>query len=471
MARLWRRRTRGRSLRVRLIGIVIASVAAGLHLQGGGIFAAVQDNLIDQLDRELDQESEDVKRILATTPDPSDADFTRMAAGLSYLLLSSPDGRVRGEWRAPNAPQAPVLPARLPFGDSGVARFTSSDDRDSPQWRVRAEVLPEGLLVAAEPLDRFDQGRFMGVLVGSGAVTLAVIGFIGGRLVRRGMRPLDEIGAIAQAIGAGELSRRIPTRSYTEINRLAAALNAMLGRLETAFREKEASEERLRRFIADASHELRTPLTSIRGYAEMFRRGAAADPADLAVAMRRIEEESARMSALVEELLLLARLDSAPEPSALSHEPVDLAALAVDAVADATAVEPTRPITYLGPDTLMVSGDESQLRQVLGNLLSNVRRHTPPDTAAVVRLSERDGRAHLEVIDSGPGVPQQLRERIFERFYRADPSRTRARGGAGLGLAIVAAVVAAHGGRCGVEVADPASGTGACFWFEIPVAP
>ncbi len=288
---------------------------------------------------------------------------------------------------------------------------------------------------------------------------------LGWWLVRRGLRPLDRIGDTARAIGDGDLARRVePAEPRTEVGRLGLALNAMLGQIEVAFAERRASEERLRRFIADASHELRTPLTSIRGYAEMFRRGAAANPADTATAMRRIEAESARMAVLVDELLLLARLD---EGRPLECAPVDLARLAEDTVTDARAVEPDRPLRYDRPPPITVLGDEGRLRQVLANLLANVRQHTPAGTAAVVRVIEADAGVRIEVADEGPGLTPEEAGRVFERFYRTDPSRSRQRGGAGLGLAIVEATVAAHGGTAGV---DAVAGEGATFWVTMPLA-
>ena len=257
------------------------------------------------------------------------------------------------------------------------------------------------------------------------------------------------------------------------MGRLGLALNAMLQQLDSAFRRRQASEERLRRFVADASHELRTPLTSIRGYAELFRRGADANPADLATAMRRIEAEAARMGALVDELLLLARLD---QGRALERGPVDLAELAGDAVADARAVEPGRPVTLERDGPVLVQGDADRLRQVFANLVANVRQHTPPGTPMRVRAFRDDhGRTGvLEVADGGPGLTAEQRERVFERFWRAGRSRPRAaadghrHGGAGLGLSIVAAVAAAHGGRATVASAP---GQGATFRVELPLDP
>ena len=263
----------------------------------------------------------------------------------------------------------------------------------------------------------------------------------------------------------------------TEVGRLSLAFNAMLGQIESAFRAREASEssalaseERMRRFVADASHELRTPLTSIRGFAELYRQGAVPDPQSLDRVMRRVEDEAARMGLLVEDLLLLARLD---QQRPLEHEPVDLLEVAGDAVHDARVLAPDRTIglDLLGDGAPVVLGDERRLRQVVTNLVSNALTHTPAGTPVQVTVevtaADADGaqRVLLAVADHGPGMTEQDRAQVFERFYRADPSRTRAAGGSGLGLSIVAALVAAHGGRVGVQSAP---GEGSRFLVELP---
>jgi two-component system OmpR family sensor kinase len=236
----------------------------------------------------------------------------------------------------------------------------------------------------------------------------------------------------------------------------------MMQQIETAFAARAASEARLRRFVGDASHELRTPLTSIRGYAELFRRGAADRPEDLAKAMRRIEEEADRMGSLVDDMLLLARLD---QGRPLERQPVDLTHLARDAVDDARAVAPDRPIDFSPNGAVFVPGDELRLRQVLGNLLQNANRHTPPDTPVHVRVVNGDDEAVIEVADEGPGMSTDDANRVFERFWRSDPSRTRSSGGAGLGLAIVSAIASAHGGRAEVQSAP---GQGSVFRVHLP---
>ncbi|WP_197286897.1 sensor histidine kinase [Planomonospora sphaerica] len=333
--------------------------------------------------------------------------------------------------------------------------------------RLLALDTPEALLAASDELTE----RVARVLAVSSAVALAGLTLLAAHLVRRGLRPLDRIVEAAADVGAGDLDRRIETGpAGSEVGRLGHALNAMLGQLERAFRQREESQERLRRFVADASHELRTPVATIRGYAELFRRGAASRPEDLAKAMSRIEAEAIRMGALVDEMLLLARLDRARP---LERAPVELASLVADAVADTLAIEPDRPLRAEHPGPVEVPGDAARIRQAVGNLLANVLAHTPPGTPAVVRVRRDGGEAVIEVADEGPGLTEEQRALVFERFYRVEHTRgadharggDRRRGGAGLGLAIVAAVAAAHGGRA---EADSGPGKGAVFRMTLP---
>jgi two-component system OmpR family sensor kinase len=295
---------------------------------------------------------------------------------------------------------------------------------------------------------------------------LLVLGLSAFFVVKVGLRPLDRIEVTAGEIAAGDLSRRVsPADSKTEVGRLGLALNAMLERLEQAFAARTASEERLRQFLADASHELRTPLASIRGYAELFRMGATTGPAETETAMRRIEEESKRMGVLVEDLLSLARLDEEPDRR---PEPLDLAALAGDAVDDARATAPDRTISLEAPGPAVINGDPLQVRQVLANLLRNAIIHTPSATPIEVAVADEQGSVKLSVSDHGPGIPVEARKQLFERFYRKEAGRERGRGGAGLGLAIVDGVVSAHGGS--VSVTDTPGG-GATFTVRLPAGP
>jgi two-component system OmpR family sensor kinase len=258
------------------------------------------------------------------------------------------------------------------------------------------------------------------------------------------------------------LSKRVsPSNDRTEVGRLGLALNTMLAQLDDAFAERKRNEERLRHFISDASHELRTPLTSMQGYAELLQRAPQMAPADMELALRRMEEETKRMGALVDDLLLLARLD---QGRSLEQKHVDLEALVRDAAADARVADPSRTITVSIAAPLIVNGDSMRLQQVLANLLRNAVVHTLPGTPIEVALYAQDGRAFIDVIDHGRGIPGEQRQLIFQRFHRADPLRSGDQGGSGLGLSIAAAVVSAHRGTIDVRTTP---GGGATFTVEL----
>jgi two-component system, OmpR family, sensor kinase len=358
----------------------------------------------------------------------------------------------------------PEIPAKVPIG-----RLFTVGSVGSSGLRYRAEVVRDpadsGLTVVALPLREVEQtlNRLLlveALVIGGVLIALGLSAFF---VVRLGLRPLDRMEVTAGEIAAGQLSRRVsPASPRTEVGRLGLALNAMLDRLEQAFAARTASEERLRRFLADASHELRTPLASIRGYAELFRMGATGDRAGTEMAMRRIEEESERMGVLVEDLLTLARLDETPE---LRRAPVDLAVLAGDAVQDARATAPDRAIELHGSGPALVSGDPHQLRQVLANLTRNALVHTPSGTAVEVGVEQDERTVTISVRDHGPGLPADAAESLFERFWRAEAGRERGKAGAGLGLAIAREVVETHHGRI---TAANAPGGGAVFAVTLP---
>jgi two-component system OmpR family sensor kinase len=361
-------------------------------------------------------------------------------------------------------PPPPVIPAKLEVGEPITVNSAKSDDN---RYRVVAvpDMNDDGVTVVAVPLSDVDQTLVQLVRVEGLVVlgVLVVLGFTALALVRLGLRPLDRMATTAGEIAAGRMSKRVePANQQTEVGRLGIALNRMLDRLERAFSERKASEDRLRRFLADASHELRTPLASIRGYAELFRMGAKDDPEALESSMRRIEDESTRMGVLVEDMLTLARLDELREPE---REPVDVNQLASDAVADARATAPDRAIVLSTDGPAFVSGDPAQLRQVAANLLRNALVHTPAGTPVDVGVESDDVNITLTVRDHGPGLPDGDPARLFQRFWRSEGGRKRGKGGAGLGLAIVGEIVAAHGGF--VDARNAADG-GARFEVRLP---
>jgi two-component system OmpR family sensor kinase len=360
--------------------------------------------------------------------------------------------------------------------------FTVPSRNGNGRWRVVVYVMPSsnGSIAVATPLTGVDStlNQLVEFDLVIGAVVLIILAGLSYFAVRRSLRPLVDVEHTAAAIAAGDLSRRVPQSDpRTEVGKLAGALNGMLSQIESAFRAREASEQeartsehRMRRFITDASHELRTPLTSIRGFAELYRMGAVPEESDVERVMSRIENESTRMGLLVDDLLLLARLD---QQRPLEHELVDLETIAADAVHDAQAVSPGRDVQLqLSTDEpVLVVGDDARLRQVVGNLVTNALTHTPQSASVTVGLSIDDSKperfAVLEVADSGPGLSPNDAQRVFERFYRVEESRTRANGGSGLGLSIVAALTAAHGGTADVETK---LGIGSRFRIRLPLA-
>jgi two-component system OmpR family sensor kinase len=348
----------------------------------------------------------------------------------------------------------------------GGRPFTVGSTRSDMRYRALVSTGRFGsTTVLALPLRDVDNavGRLITVEIVATAAILAVLGLVAWWVIRLGVRPIKQMTATAASIAGGELSHRVPEASPgTEAGALGVALNQMLGRIEESFDERARVERRLRQFVADASHELRTPVTTIRGYAELYRSGGLADGAELTEAMRRTEQEAIRMGSLVEDLLHLARLD---EGRPLQRQRVDLVALAEDAVRDARAVDAGRPITAHTNGPLVVTGDEARLRQVIANLIGNALVHTPPGTPVDVRVMASADRAVVEIEDRGPGMSDDVAARAFERFYRADPSRSRHRGGTGLGLAIVDATVKAHGGEVGLRTVP---GVGTTVRIELP---
>jgi two-component system, OmpR family, sensor kinase len=495
---------------LRLITTVLALSAVALTVTG--VFGArlLRGYLVDRVDDQLRQAATDVNSII------EDLDPTSQPLVPSPYYVQVKDTNDQ-EWVI-SRPADKVPPAfpdltrseaadreREPFtvpATRGGGSFRSVAAAVAIKFGTMAEPVPGTILIATS-LDEVDATvhRLSTINLLVGGLVLGGLALAGYSMVRTALRPLTRIEHTAAAIAGGDLSRRVPDDDPgTEVGRLGLALNTMLEQIETAFRAQAASEttartseERMRRFVADASHELRTPLTSIRGFAELHRQGAVTDPAEVSRLLGRIEDEAKRMGLLVNDLLLLARLD---QQRPFQRAPVDLLAVAADAVEAARATAPDREIvldtTVLadaggagdggdhGDDEgegagksvpLVVAGDEPRLRQVVANLLDNALSYSPAGTPITMAIgtATRDGHALacMEVRDRGAGLSAEQAERVFERFYRTDKARSRAHGGTGLGLSIVAAITAAHGGH--VEV-DTAPGDGATFRVLLPLA-
>jgi two-component system OmpR family sensor kinase len=465
------------SLRARLVVGVIVLAGLGLFVADVATYRSLSSYLIARTDATLEQTH---TALFPRGPGSNDDLGPGPGAARGYYieLRTLRNSVIRSqfvsEFGGSKPPPKPSLPATIAIpkrhdadGDR-VTYFTARAVSGGGRYRVRASIerqAPTHILVLAEPLNSVDSTLHRLLLIELLA-TLAVVGAIaalGLWVVRLGLRPLREIEKTAESIAAGDLTQRVEQADQrTEVGRLGLALNAMLGQIETAFRARERSEQRLRRFVADASHELRTPLAAVRAYAELFTRGADRRPDDLARSMRGITRESERMTLLVDDLLLLARLD---EGRPLEQEPVRIDELVSEAVETARTVDPERAVT-LETEPLVVLGDRSRLRQIVDNLLGNVRAHTPPGAPVSVTVARSNGSAVVEVADSGPGLADHELDRVFERFHRADASRSRSSGGVGLGLSIVAAVTEAHGGT----VSARSDNGGATFRIELPLA-
>jgi two-component system OmpR family sensor kinase len=463
------------SLRARLLGVMAILVAGGLLVAGALTYRALSSSLLQRIDQQLDTARGPAADALRVDQHfgPGSEPFALLPPG-TYVDLRAADGDVIDAKVFTLGPShgvpAPALPHDLPGSEdspAGTTRMYTVGSADGSPYRALATSLgpSQGTLTVAVPLTemRTTLNRLVIAELLVGAVVLVLVTVLALWLVRVGLRPLEGIGRTAGAIAAGDLTRRIdPADERTEVGRLGLALNTMLAQIEAAFDERRASESRLRRFVADASHELRTPLTSIRGYAELFRRGAGSRPEDLEKSMARIEAEASRMGVLVDDLLLLARLD---QGRPLAREPVDLAGVVAEAVEAARAIDPERPIDFQAETSVEVLGDEGRLRQVVDNLLDNARVHTPPGTAVHVRARRADDAVLVSVRDDGPGLASEVEAKAFERFYRGDPVRSRSTGGAGLGLSIAAAIVEAHGGTVS---ASSEEGSGALFEVRVP---
>ncbi|MFB6723066.1 sensor histidine kinase [Kribbella sp. NPDC056345] len=475
------------SLRARLLLLTAVLLLAGLSLISAFLSSNLERYQLDRLDGQLRSFTEIIARLpgappSATNPAPrSDLlDPALELVGTPYLAYLDADGQVVGGLHAARVDRT-TLPAAGELREiptTGVAVELPAAD-GSGRWRAVARPTTgwEGTVIAAAPLAEADAtiARLRWSSVISGAALLVLLTVAGWFALGRGLRPLRRIEHTAAAIASGDLTQRVPqlAPAGTEIGQLSAALNGMLGQLERAFADRAASEARMRNFVSDVSHELRTPLFSIKGTTELYQMGGLREPAEIDEAMRRVNQEAARLTALTEDLLLLAQLDEAPQGQ-LERAPMDLRTLANDARHDLRALDPSRPVELTGPGgdgppgPAPVDADESRLRQVVTNLIGNVAAHTPSGTPVNIGVGTVDGRAVLEVADQGPGLTAEQAGRVFDRFYRADRSRARSGGvNAGLGLAIARSIARAHDGDV---VLETALGEGACFRLILPVA-
>jgi two-component system, OmpR family, sensor kinase len=476
-------------LRLRLVGVAVLLSALALTLSGLAASTALRGYLIDRVDNRL---SASVGRLLEDQrlhPGSNDPGGRGDPLTDTFSQLIE-DGTVV-QTQLVSGVSPPALPTDL-TSHPAVFNLPSVDGRHT--WRAQVAVQGDAVLVVAVPLDGVEatMARLILYEVGGGAVVLVLLAGIAYVVVRQSLRPLAQVESAAGQIAAGDLSQRVPEGDpRTEVGSLSASFNTMVAQIESAFTARSdseaqarASEERMRRFVADASHELRTPLTSIRGFAELYRQGALPAGPDVDRAMSRVESEARRMGALVDDLLLLARLD---QQRPLDRSRVDLVAVVGNVVHDVQAAAPGRTVRLmvdsLVVDSLVVDsvvidslvmdtaecaveGDAGRLAQVFSNLVTNALTHTPSTATVTVRVQNRGDEAVIEVADDGPGIAEADRAQIFERFYRADSSRTRASGGSGLGLSIVSGLVRAHGGT--VEVTETPGG-GATFRVRLPL--
>jgi two-component system OmpR family sensor kinase len=475
------------SLRARLLTGVLALTAFGLLAAGGGTYLALRSFLLGRTDQQLMATRASVGHGLrqSSTSTIDTTTLGRLAPPVAFVEVRDAAGHVLAVHYPSSlsgSAAGPRLPAKLHLPTAGRVRVPSREPalqfdvaaiRGSGRYRVLVSSLPSaaGVLIVAVSLDDVNATlhHLLDVEVLIAAALLAILAVAAFWLLRRALRPLERISEIAGGIAQGDLDVRLsPADQGSEIGRLGLALNGMLERLEDAFARRDRSEAQLRRFVSSASHELRTPLTSIRGYAALLRRGAGHHPEDLEKSILRIESEATRMAGLIDDLLLLARLD---EERPLSRSSTDLALIARDAVDDARAREPERPISVDSDRAVIVSGDEPRLRQIVANLLENAQVHTPAGTPVRVEVATRDGMAVLAVIDAGPGIDPEQAPHVFERFYRGTPpgsgDAAPRTGGSGLGLAIVRTIAEAHGGTATVSSRP---GAGARFEIVLPLA-
>ena len=446
------------SLRARVLaGLVVIAVV--LVAVMAVITRTTRVNLLRQVDSQLEQAVGPIRRIEFGPRRPA-----RDPLSSVYVAVIT-NGQVRTRVAPSLRGEAVPLPrfsaARVIDAASTGEPFTVGSEEPDVRYRARAfaDNRSGDIVVLALPIDHIDDAmaRLVAVELAAALAIALALGLVGWWVVHLGVRPVKQMTQIATAIAAGDLAQRVPEADRrTEAGELGAALNAMLD-------ERARADARLRQFVADASHELRTPVATIRGYAELYRSGGLSNTTALDDAMRRTEQETVRMGALVDDLLHLARLD---QGRPLEAEPVDLAAVARDAGSDARAVDPSREVRVLADKALVVTGDEARLRQVVANVVGNALVHTPSSAAIEIRVFADDDSGVVEIADEGPGMRPEVAARAFERFFRADAARSRHSGGSGLGLSIVDATVRAHGGTVSI---DSAEGSGTTIRIAVPL--
>jgi signal transduction histidine kinase len=456
-------------IRHRLLAAIIAAITAVMAVTGVVVVSVLQYRLVAAIDEQLTDFANQRPRVLGSLQHDGNS-ATDPAFDVNHMTIVEvgPDGEIRSQFPSGPSSDPDALPDIAGLAAPFAPRTLPPSGDDGPDYRAVGIALPDGgMVVAAIPLTDVAStvAESRRILLAAGTGALAVVAAIVWLSIRRGLRPIDDMIAAAERIAGGDLTARTSApQPDTEVGHLSKALNTMLDRIEQAMATKAESEARMRRFVADASHELRTPLTSIRGYAELHRQGATSSE-EVARGMARIEREAEHMAALVEDLLLLAWLDQARP---LADEPVDLTRIVEEAVSDARAVDPQRSIVAdLQDHPAVVRGDRLRLRQVLDNLLTNIRDHTDPGTVTTITLADNDGAATLTVADDGPGMSPDEAARAFERFWQAEPTTTHPRRGAGLGLAIVTELIAAHRGTVTL---DTTPGAGTSFTITLPTA-
>ena len=481
------------SLRTKITGVTVIVITLGLFGIGVGTMATVQQYLLDEVDRKIDEVAAGLSPSL-TTSDFASFDTTGQTGSRSsyFLAAISDDGEVLASNLEPDNSgyQPDVSGITQSFILNNAPNFTVQSLDGNTEWRLHAYSLriiqeanmtrEDATLIIGVDLEESKQtvGRFATIFLLFGLAAVLFSAILTRFLVTTTFRPLREVEMTAARFAGGDFSQRLGGATpNTEVGRLTRSLNTMLSRIDRAFADRADTIEQMRRFIGDASHELRTPLVSVRGYAELYRMGALTKKADVAQAMERIEKEAERMTTLVTDLLELARLD---EAKPLEIEPVNLVGLAHDQAMDAQASAPGRTVTLWHEGELVhdptaippiiLSAEENKIRQVLANLLQNALRFSPDNTPieVIVQRETNPARGVVSVVDHGEGIPLQLRDKIFQRLFRADTSRARETGGSGLGLAIVDTIVKRHKGTIRVEETP---GGGATFRLSLPLVP